>query len=317
MSRADKKTPVYVFCPQKHGHYLNYSQLVTTLVGGEIELTSWNQVRLLLQKNAIVFVAGDKIHLIYSPFIVIRSLLRRKNVLLSIRSEFLLHQNLKSKMKRALFRFLTSLPKTYIVSIHKTSDQEALKPYITHFIYDIQYFDLKYLKIGRTPPPEIREMASLFSKPVLLILGIFNWQRCKDELILFLESGPKIEFAVLIAGKIEDEDYRRLKKCKNCFLINRYITDEEMTYLYEKSDLIYCYYDPEVKRPSGIFGRSIQLGKFVLVKKDGYLERAHKDYPGLTAISSLKELSGMEVNRSPVKGMILDDSELLKQIILG
>ena len=60
------------------------------------------------------------------------------------------------------------------------------------------------------------------------------------------------------------------------------------------SDIVYCYYNS--KRPSGFFGRALQLKRPVIVKKGGYLDVAHPDYDKKIKLECLTELNDISIN---------------------
>ncbi len=291
------KAPNYiVFSRDIEGHYKNWEKVLERLIYSKCLNSTKKQLFYIFKSSTILFLDGDKIHLLYLPLIFIRNIFGLKSVLFSIRTEKLLEKSIKSEIKRKLFSVIKLMKNTRIISIHKFSQNSKMAKYVNDFIYDVQYWDLPLLNITPEPPPEINCFKT--TKPVLLVLGALNEKRCKNELLAELEKENNLNYVIIFAGKIEKSDHLILSKNRNCHIINRYIDDSEYLYLLEISDVVYCFYNSD--RPSGIFGRAFQLGKYVLVKKDGYLHKYHPSYKGLIVVESLNEFN-LKINNVALK----------------
>lgn len=281
-----------VFSRDITGHYKNYDEMLLLLLEAEIRKTVFSQLQYIFSGSTILFMDGDKIHLLYLPFIILRNIFGLRSILFSIRSERLLNPALKNSAKRFAYKLFKILRNVKTISIHKPSRSPQLDRYIDDYIYDFQYWDLPFLKIRPKKPIEIKNFQKIPAKPILLIIGNLNAKRYQTELFTEIFTNNELNYSIIFAGKISNKDYCLLSQHRDCFLINRYVNDGELLYLYEFSDIIYCYYElNSTQRPSGIFGRAIQLGKEALVKKGSYLEKYHKNYDGLIAVKTLTEFN--------------------------
>ena len=313
--RKRSKELIY-YSLNKPGHYDNYEKVFVKLFNCDIERTIFFQCFKIFSYKRIIFIDGDKFHLLFAPLMILRSFINRKNFIISIRIEFLLKNGYKMWLKKLLFLTLKRLPNISIISIHRADKTNNLKSYANHFIYDLQYWDLPYLKIAHRP---VEEVNRTFETPTILVFGKLNRKRVAEKLIELMSKKSKRGYHFIISGKNNFAKNTR-NKLNECTIIDRYVTDDEMIYLFSFSDFIYCYYSPDVNRPSGIFGRAMQLEKKIIVRRNGYLHRNHKDYPGLIPIVSLDDISDIIprfANFEFKHFQKYDDSTFLRKIILG
>lgn len=283
-------------------HHDDYHLLLKTFVDIENIKRFYPKIKVLFSRTNIIFLDIDSRDLIFLPFVVLRSLWGGRGVAISVRTEALLinesksfifsKANLKSLIKRSLFKIIKHYSKTSILSIHRnTPIENKLIPYVNEFIFDPQLWDLKYLKIAKRKPKELSD--SFFKEPqkIIFIPGHLNDRRSKDELMRFVKSSNQFKF--LFAGHIEKLEEKTLSKKTNCTVINRFVSNEELLYLYEMSEIIYVFYTNN--RPSGFFGRALQLGKTIIVRKNAFLNFQFQNYNKLVAIENLKELETFQI----------------------
>lgn len=278
----NSKANTLILTTKKPGHYKSYGELCRALNGGGTVMET-APIWLTLRHERLVLVDGDSAHLNLSPLVVFRSLLGRPTVFLSVRTEDLLNIRFKSRIKHLLIRFLIRLRRTSYVSIHYPGLKHLEGRCITKCIYDPQLWDLPHLTSKKKSPDELAGATGY-----LLVLGALNEKRCKDELIANLDSLQAVK--VVFAGRMNAEDKKKVETFPNVILINRYVTDAEILGLYANAGIVYAYYDKSVNRPSGIFGRSLQLGLPVIVRKGGYLDKHYGNYERMIKLSSLSAL---------------------------
>jgi hypothetical protein len=277
----------YIFISNKNGHHKNYGIVIKKIIKGKTILNKYKIPFILIKKNKIFYLDFDKSQLFYGLLAPLRKLLGINDIYFSVRSEYILNRNFIGLIKRFIHT-LVKISGGRIISIHKGINTSDLSPYISDFIYDIQYWDLPFLDASYTKPPELNFLSN--NSSILAVIGALNQKRCKDKLIQFLtENNPK--FHTIFAGKINQEDQSRISKLSNVTLINRYISDNELFYLYKIAHAIYCYYDLSVRRPSGIFGRAVQFGKPAIIRKNGFLAKTYKQYDGIFEIENILELN--------------------------
>ncbi len=281
---------------------------------------SFTKFKLLFSKDSVVFLDIDKYDLLFLPIILVRSLTTKKNFAISVRTERLLSYQVKSFydlivliIKRTFFFILKNFTNTILITTH--NDQRGrllLDSYVNAFIYDIQYWDIPYMNIDRIKPNK-SVLNNIDFENVILIPGRFNEQKSKREFLDALETNKDLTF--LIAGKVDSDVLPKLKSYKNILIINEYLSNEELFFLIEKSNYVYCYYPLNFDRPSGFFGRAIQHNRKTIVREKSYLSREFNDFENVISINSLISLKSKLNYSKGHKKLILNSSEYLKQLI--
>lgn len=312
-------TKVLILTTEKAGHYKSYAELCVKLLSGNIcdvtvkEAARYSEV---LSVEKLVLIDGDSAHLALSPLIFLRAMFNKPTTLLSVRTEDFIGKRIKSKIKRCLLRLLVCCKRVNFLSIHYPDMCEYEGDFITKCFYDPQLWDLPLLNSGANIPSELD--SDLRQGVTLLVLGALNEKRCKTDLLDKVASFPSIHF--VFAGRLQSEDEAVLIGLSNVTVINRYVSDEEIIGLYNSCSYVYAFYSNDVCRPSGVFGRAVQLGKKVVIRKGGYIDAYFGDYVGVVSVGSLEELDLLLVDRKECsKGGSIrdyDHSEILKSYLL-
>ncbi|MBI2259912.1 MAG: hypothetical protein HYU67_13565 [Flavobacteriia bacterium] len=254
-----------------------------------------------------------------------RSIWGAKAIAISVRTEYLyLDKNYekesdksfkyKQKLKQIIFLLIKHFSLTKVYSIHKNTKYDKLVLHYTHGnFYDIQLWDLKYLNFKESMPKELINLKLDLDNYVLLA-GKLDERRSKSEFIKFIKNNSDIKF--IIAGIIDDNDINILKDKPNLILINRFISNEELFFLMKYCKSIYSYYSNY--RPSGFFGRSVQLNRQIIVKNNSFLSENFKEYKKLISISNLSELNAdlLCMPMSHDESFIYDDYNFFSKLIL-
>ena len=308
-------------------HHDDYYLLIENLLlndGIHVEyVKSWKtKLRWLLSKESIVYLDIDKYDLLFVPLMILRNFYAKRSFGISVRTERLLLSQVSSLYdlvvlcaKRFLFVCLKLFSNTIIISTHK--DERGLTfltKYVSEFVFDIQYWDLNYMKIERRRPsnPIIEKID--FTN-IILIPGRFNRQKSVSEFLNSLDSNREQKF--LIAGKVDGEVLDVLIERDNIYIIDEFLPNEELLYLIEKCKFIYCYYPLEFDRPSGFFGRALQFNNIALVRANSYLSREFDFMPNVVSLTSLFSIKSQLISnaKSLKEGFALDSSIELKSIL--
>ncbi|MFC1583466.1 hypothetical protein ACFL4U_02165 [Candidatus Neomarinimicrobiota bacterium] len=314
-SIPSKSRQILCYSIIKEGHYGDWERALQVLTGCRVLKTFWSELFMLFTRRKIIYLDADQKHLIFVPLMLLRELWGGQNYLISIRTEYLLFPTLKGAVKRKIYAFLKRYSAASIISIHKGVQTDRYKQYITDYIYDLQYWDLPYMDTEQQLPPELQDWQP--EKPVVLFIGALNDKKSRMELLEFLDRNDTLQFYLVIAGRIMLQDQELLEQHPDCILINRYVENPEMFYLYSQADVIYSFYTPDTNRPSGIFGRAIQFCKPVIVRKGGFLHLTNQEYEGLIPIDDIEELNRKCNDHLPTitGGNQFDDSRTLLGIL--
>lgn len=310
------KNLIYLYNIHKKGHYSELGILLRKLYNCIELFNVKKQIITCFKKNTVIFLDGDRLHLMFFPLIIIRSLLSYKSILFAIHTELVFRNSFKDFFRKSVLRFLKMISYCYIISINKSLIHLKLKKYVNFFIYDTQLWDLSYLNFGTKNINEFD--IKKIKRPIILIFGVeLNEKRNREEVIKYLNVNKHLDFSIIFSCKVNSVDKLLIKQHKNCYLIDRYISNEEMIFLFKNIDYFFCYYDVNLQRPSGIFGRALQLNKYIIVKKGGYLEKAFYNYEGLIALERFQYIDKImkEKKQKIYTNLNYDDSKLLYQII--
>lgn len=301
---GDRK--IYCFSANRICHHDDYYLLINKIRPSLNVKSNKEKRRLLITDASIVFFDIDSADLAYILFILLRGLWGGKGLAISVRTEYLLEKRsfvefflqrgrlvfIKAWVKKLLFYLIKNFSTTTILSIHKNHPQKKeMEAYVNYFVHDPQLWDLDLLEINPIIPYEMRGFVFDKRQPMILVAGRFDEQRSKNELLDFLEKNSELNF--IIAGVIEPNDFNTLQKNVNCIVINRFLSNEELMYLYDFCSIVYCYYTND--RPSGFFGRAMQFQKPIIVKKGKFLHQAFELYEKLIPVEYLDELKQINV----------------------
>ena len=181
-----------IYSRNKFGHYDNYDIVLKNLTYFEVEKKLYKQLLNIFRFKKIVFLDFDGVHLLFFPFIIIRSLIGKKSIMFSIRTNMLSKKGIRSFIQRNIFYVIRNLKNCKILSIHKEANESSYSRYINHFIYDIQNWDLPFLKIPFKKPKELKSFQ--FNNTTVLLFGVLNKKRMMDEWIKFLKLKKTFNF---------------------------------------------------------------------------------------------------------------------------
>ena len=147
-----------------------------------------------------------------------------------------------------------------------SQNQEALSKYCTAQIHDFQYYDLSILDKLVQQPKELKGKS--ISSSLVVFIGSNLERRNIPELLHFLSQPIAKGLEVLLVGNLNLTAQRFTASIEQ---ITRRLSDEELLWCLQNGACTYCYYGNNA--PSGFFGRSVQFGTKVLVKKGSYLSK--------------------------------------------
>ena len=115
------------------------------------------------------------------------------------------------------------------------------------------------------------------SYPVFLFYGFIKPYKGLDLLkqACKILNKKDIHFNLIIAGAGEDASLPYFASMNNCIVINRFLTDDEMMYLNEISDVVLLPY--KTASQSGIIPTSFMFGNPIIATKVGALTESIKD----------------------------------------
>jgi len=149
----------------------------------------------------------------------------------------------------------------------------------TGWIYDPQLWDLLHCGFSENDAfPMLPDLLSAKSsgRRIMIALGGQSWGKGFDYLVDLWCSSAEVRenFLFVVAGKNNGYSAQKAEMFvqRGGLLINRHLAHGELMYMYRCADIIWSCYSPVYNQASGIFGRAIQFGVPVIVRKGSYLE---------------------------------------------
>lgn len=197
-------------------------------------------------------------------------------------------RGIKAAAKRFVLRFLTKVPNITVLAITPFAVVPGLVKLADGWIYDPQLWDLDDAAPRSSPlADEVRKAAA--GRTVVVALGRQGREKGFDRLVRLWRSSAILRDRCLFvsAGKVDDNLQADAAVFQDAggYLVDRFVSDDEMLSLYGVSDLVWALYDQVYDQSSGIMGRAIQLGRPSIVRGGSQLEdlARHLGVPVVTA----------------------------------
>ena len=272
-----------VYAANSVGHRHEYLQLLANIfklkpISGQI---SWKVLVTLVRSPRLLFATLDDHLPTFVIVSIIRAIIGRKTTALFLRPQSCFTGNrLKHFTKLYIFKAIRHLRGLTIATITPFGVEPRYVRVAHHGLSDPQLWDLNDGTSLNAPPNtelsiKIHKAAS--GRPVLCFIGYLDLNKGFGFLTEMLRRNPKItdDCLVLAAGISlpHSRETARTFETSGGMLVDRQIDTNELLSLYGVADLVWCCYAPDYDQASGIFGRALQFGKPVLLRKNSLVER--------------------------------------------
>ena len=291
--------------PKKIGHYQNYADLINSMFSDALQVNSiFKELKTFgVEKKVLVFLDLEWKYILLIP--VLRAL-GYKVFYLCVSIEEFYTKKTKLSPRRITFELYKRHNILRIISILKNKKNNLSQfKCVSEFINDPQYFDLKYIFYDQSELKEI-ENNKEFQNDFIFILANTSNKYDIEKLKNLISKQQKFRF-LIVSNKYKFETNKKVLH------INRFITDKELLYLLKNAK--YVYAANTTNRPSGLFGRAMQLNKPVIIFKDSYNDSF--DYSNKFSIESIEDILGLPLNPNVTQfnSGIYDDYNSLKSIL--
>ncbi len=226
----------------------------------------------LVGSDALLFGTIDDDYSGFFAVALTRALLGRRTVGLFIRPQTCFrHDALIYRFKKWAFMALKPIPLISVFTIVPFSAAPQYKMIATGGVIDPQMWDLNEIRLETldlTLAENIRSVAK--GRRVLAFIGTVNIGKGIEFLrgLTMSPTWPHDKILVVVAGHFPEGTQHLVKELINCgaLVINRFISDSELSTLYAEADFIWACYRPDYDQASGIFGRALQLMKIPVVR---------------------------------------------------
>lgn len=272
-----------IFEKSSLGHRGEYSNIFSIILEGK-QITGFSQINLLklLKSPAVLFSSCDDYIVCFFVISLLRAWFGRPSVAIATRAEAIYKPlTLKIKIKKLIYKLIRKNNRIKVLSTLPFYVEPRLREVVDDWIYDPQFWDLYYLKNKFKREITVLRVKCLKfggvheNKLKLVLPGKISIRKgAKFMMDIFLSSQQiRKRFLFILGGEILDLNNDEISNFKKAggYVIGRSPSFEELLDLYRLSDIIWCCYPRTFNHSSGIFGRALQLGVPVVVRKKSYL----------------------------------------------
>ena len=274
---------ILAFTANLHGHRKSYVEFMQKEFGAK----TTTKKRQLLTPESLLFLSIDDTFVLYCLVRFVRSTfgLTTSGFLLSPKSA-LLPKRFRSRVKRLLLRTLKSINSVNTFLIVPQDLDESFKHISDGWFYDFQYWDLGERDYGEYENYRLnngngRHVSRLSNAKsdrfTVCSIGYQNPYKGSESFILNYVNKPEIrtKYLFVVAGKVSDIGTSDIGDFENCggVVIDKVLAPEELIELYASSDLVWALYPEHYDHSSGIFGRAIQFGIPVVVRRGSIIHK--------------------------------------------
>jgi len=264
------------------GHRKSYLDFVLTLFPS-IQIKSRD---LITFKSPVFFLMVEDSFLLYFGVSLFRAFLGRKTVGLLFRPKPVAeNKSVKLKIKRWALLILKKIDNIQTLLILPEETHPGFSEIADGWIYDFQlwdlrevdyqfYFDLKSDKVQTALFSDINSAKD--NRKVICALGGQDRIKGFDVFASNYIENSRIqeEFLFAYGGKVKGldalaENFRKV----GGFSENRFVSDDDLMSLYASADAVWTLYAADYDQASGIFGRAVQLGIPMIVRKGSLIHQ--------------------------------------------
>jgi hypothetical protein len=187
---------------------------------------------------------------------------------------------LRLRIKRLVLKLLRRLPQVHTLTILPFSVEPRFSEIANGWIHDPQLWDLDVEQaiagdVQGELATEVRALAA--GRQICLALGRQDADKGFDWFADLYAGNPELRGTMLFTfgGKVSADLGGQLAAfvAAGGHACNRFVTDEELLMLYASAHLVWCAYASGYDQASGIFGRAVQLGIPVAVRRGSLIHR--------------------------------------------
>jgi hypothetical protein len=276
-----------------HGHWAEYYAVLTEFLGME-RTESFTSA--LISERPVLVASIESSLWRYAILSVVRAAMGRNTAGFLYRPlPTVSSGSARMRIKRHTLALLKRLSRVGTFTILPFEVDPRFATVASHWIYDIQFWDLYY------PVPEERRLeegplsaairAAAGSKRICCAIGRQDRAKGLDKLASLYGERPDVRdsFLFVSAGEVMANARPAAQRLEESggLVIDRALKRDELFDLYTCADLVWCSYAPDYDQASGIFGRALQLGVPMVVRDGSLIHRfcraagiAHLAYNG-------------------------------------
>jgi hypothetical protein len=264
------------------GHRAEYVTLFTSIIaraGGKVRLSrrAWRHV---FSTEPMLFMMFEDSPLECFLISLFRGLMGLQTAAILFKpAECVAPRALRWRAKRWALMLLQRLQRVSVIVIIPFSVEPRLSAIARHGIYDPQLWDIEDLGRADGGDPEfVSQIADQArGRGIVVAMGRQAEDKGFGYFSCLLNACPTLgkQNLFVSAGIVATDSLNSADALVTAggTLLNRDLTEAEMTSLYRSASLIWCCYAPSRDMASGIFGRAVQYGTPTIVRAGSYLEK--------------------------------------------
>jgi hypothetical protein len=265
----------------EQGHRSYYAQVILKELDFSTLLESPQKsfMKLLKCRQLICGTIDD--YLLFFFFIsFLRWACGKTTVGLTIRAETILDEvTFKRIVKALMLRFMKRFSGLNVLTLMSFEVEPELARYCKDWIFDLQLWDLEVLYPNTTESVSFERLKAQIlksisnKKPILLLPG--RQSLVKGHHFLFQNCPQWSKYVnVVLVGPIWDLPPEKLEQFRNDggFVFDVELSDSDLVSLMKFSDYVWCCYREDYNQSSGIWGRSVQLSKKFIVRRNSRID---------------------------------------------
>lgn len=271
-----------VYASNSSGHRGPYVALFSSLLGfeGVCAPASGAMLRRLIAAPRLLLATFEDELPMISAALVARAVLGRPTagIFLSPQRCFV-REELKCRIKKLAFKGYKRVPGLTLFTITPFDIEPRFAEVANVGAHDPQYWDMHDgTRVVMPPPTPFSDeiLAAAAGRPVVCLPGSLNAEKGFTFLAEALAATPVLAERLLIvaAGRVLPNARSAAEKfvASGGLLHDRRLEDAELESLYGIADAIWCCYEPGYDQASGIFGRAMQFGVPVIVRRGALIE---------------------------------------------
>ena len=269
---ADQTRSPLVHAPSACGRFPAYLRALERLFGARP-----GRLRdILFSRAPVLFVAVEESFLLYVFVGLLRALMGRRTSGLLLRpTPLVVSRRRRHRLRRGVLGRLRRIDAIRTLTVLPFDVFPAFAAIADGWIYDFQLWDLTAEE--RTALELLRDERRPGRRLVLTAIGAQERQKGFDlfSRIYARSAGLQSRFRFIACGKTakEMEGHATALREAGGVLVDRTVSDAELLGAYAASDVVWCLYPPAGDHACGIFGRAVQLGLPVVVRRGSLCHR--------------------------------------------
>lgn len=260
------------------GHRAEYYALFERLIGAR---RTGSLLAALASRRPVLVGALEASMIRYVVIALVRAAMGRRTAGILFRPLPVLDpRSLKLRMKRGALRLLLRFDRIATLTILPFSLEPRFAEVAASWIHDPQFWDLHYP--GPFAPPcegqlALRIRAAAGGRQICCAIGRQDVSKGFDQFAALYAARPDVQRSWLFAfgGDVRANMVRVAEALERAggFGHPSYVDHDGLLDLYAAADLVWCSYTADYDQASGVFGRAVQLGVPVVVRRGSLLER--------------------------------------------